>query len=350
MKELQKGFKELLDLETKARDMYSEMLRGISDKEIAKKLDFIKKQETEHILFAKELIRISKKAEQRKTKPRISKQILVRLEGDFAFKRYLLNTIIQLLEAKLYTFTLLNLLGRKNIEFKKASKLHQDLMNTTIHQLKTPIAITNLVSQLLLKQEKEKLTKNQKQMIDRVTTANKSMLTLVNDLLGVSKIEEGEGKLKMEDKFDLLKIFKNIINELDYSIKTNRQKINIQTFKKDIILLSNEDILKKIIYNLLTNAIQYGRKDGKILIVIEREEPQKILVSISDDGIGIPAEEKIYIFKKFYRASNAQQAYHKGTGLGLYLVRELLKKIGGKIWFESEDDKGTTFYVTLPFL
>ncbi|MBL7141602.1 HAMP domain-containing histidine kinase [Patescibacteria group bacterium] len=350
MKELQKNFKDLLGLETKARDMYSEMLQGISDKEIVKKLDFIRKQEVGHILFAKELIRISKKAEQRRAKPRIPKEALVQLEGDFVFKRYLLNTMIQLLEAKLHTFSLLNLLGRKNIEFKKAAKLRQDLMNTTIHQLKTPIAITNLVSELLLKQEKEKLTKEQKEMIGRVTTANKSMLALVNDLLGASKIEEGKGRLKREDKVDLLKILKEIINELDYSIKTNRQKINLQTFKKDIILLSNEDVLKKIIYNLLTNAIQYGRKGGKTLIVIKRKKPRKILISISDDGIGIPAEEKRYIFKKFYRASNAKQAYRKGTGLGLYLVRELLKKIGGKIWFESEEGEGTTFYVTLPFL
>ncbi len=330
--------------------MYAETIQNINDEEIAAKLKFIEREEFGHIKLAEKLVEISKTAERRKGGQRISKESLFQIRTDFILKRRLLTSIIQLLATKVETFTLLSLLGRKSKKFEKADRLRQDFISTIAHQFKTPLTVTKYVLAEFLGGEGE--TKGepteQEKMAEQMITANKSMFSLVDDLLEVSRIEEGR-KSELE-KFDLIQLLREILKELDYLIKTKKQKAIFQTFKKSIILFNDRKAVNKVIFNLLTNAINYGKKKGKIKVEIKKEKGKKILVSVSDDGIGIPEEEQKNIFKKFYRASNAVKFNPGGTGLGLYIVKELVKKINGKIRFKSKEKEGTAFYIELPFL
>jgi two-component system sensor histidine kinase VicK len=102
-----------------------------------------------------------------------------------------------------------------------------------------------------------------------------------------------------------------------------------------------------MIQNVLTNAVRYTPTDGVVRFQVTRR-PEDILFTISDTGIGIPAGARDKIFTKLYRADNARSAQPNGNGLGLYMVKSILEHAGGRIWFESEEGKGSTFYVTIP--
>ena len=348
MKELQKEFKKLLSLETMARDLYSDILRqSIGDRETVNKINSIKNQEAGHILMAKELIKISSQAELRKDKPYFSGKALKSLVGDKIIKRNLLFNIVKLLDAKVRTFTLLGLVGREAFKFKKADKERQEFTKMITHQLRTPLTASNWISELFLKKNREKMTKDERKMIEQIRANNKIIFSFVDDLLEAGRIEEMP-KLEKTEKVDLVKIFKEAIKDLAPLIKNKKQKISISSLKDEIIILSDEKSLKNIISNLISNAINYGKNKGKILIKIKTGGINKILFSVADNGIGIPKKERKNIFKKFFRAPNARNFYEAGTGFGLYVVKELTKKLGGKVWFESEENKGTTFYVSFP--
>ncbi len=340
---LLKSFKNLLDLEIKARDIYSEILQDINDKEISLKLGHIKDQEIIHILYAKKLVQIGKRAAQRKNKPKVDKETIGFLRQDIVFKKQLLNTTIQLLDFRIQAFAL-----------AKTDKFHEELIHTLAHQLKTPLTVTKWISGSLLN-KKTGLTEKQKEMVGQVKIANESMFFLVDDLLESSRIEDSAEDLNFE-KFDLVKLCKEIIRELSYLTEQKKQKIDFQVFEKEVVIISNKNTLQKIIHNFLTNAIQYGKKN--ILIKIKKDRKAgRILLSVSDDGIGIFKGEQKHIFEKFFRTPNAQKVHPKGTGLGLYIVKGLVEKIEGKIWFESpasstkrseEKGKGATFYISIP--
>jgi len=344
MKELQKSFKELLSLEIRARDLYLGILgQDIGDEETNHQIGFIKNQELGHIIMARELIKISQKAELRKSGFHLSQKTLNSLKGDITFKRILLNGIIKLLDAKTRTFALLGFLGKEAIKFKKTDKARQELTKIIAHQLKTPLTVSSWIAESLLRR-KEKLTENEKEIVEEIRSQNKTMFSLVDDLLEADRVEEIEKK----EKVNLVKITKETLGGLEYLIKNKKQEVVSQYFKDEIVIFSEEKSLRKIISNLLTNAVNYGKKEGKIFISVKRLGANKILFSVSDDGIGIPLKEQKNIFKKFFRASNAKDLYQKGTGLGLYIVKELTKKLGGRVWFESKESKGATFYVKLP--
>src|SRR3989344_9263294 len=129
MEKLQKSFKKLLTLETEARDIYSDILLGLTNNDLIEKITFIKNQEIGHMKLVKILIKMGELAEKRKKEPRISEKDLAYLNNDFLFKRQLLNTINELLNTKIQTFTLLNLLGAKSLKFEKTEKLYQNLIN-----------------------------------------------------------------------------------------------------------------------------------------------------------------------------------------------------------------------------
>ncbi|HHE76682.1 MAG TPA: ATP-binding protein, partial [Candidatus Parcubacteria bacterium] len=113
-------------------------------------------------------------------------------------------------------------------------------------------------------------------------------------------------------------------------------------------VFTDASLLKLVIENLIDNAIHYTRKGGEVSVNIERKNGRNIIFKIKDDGIGISEEEKKYIFKKFFRAENALRKRTRGNGLGLYICKSIIEKLGGKIWFDSKLNKGTTFYFTLP--
>ena len=341
----QDKFQKLFVMETRARDNYAEILPDIDDKQMAERIAFIRDQEAGHMRLAQELVKMNEKAEQRKVAPRIKENTLVQLRVELKLKSDLINATIHFLAREMQIFNLLESLGSKSREFAKAEKSRRDSMNVIAHQIKTPLTTTKYISEILLT-GKQKTAKEQRAMIGRVREANKSMFVLVDDLLDAIRVEEDEQGI-VKEKVDFIILLKEIITEIDSLAKIKKQKIIFRPFKEEIAIKSNRNILKKIFFNLIANAVNYGKEGGVVEIQI-REKDRKLLVSIADNGIGIPQKDQKNIFKKFFRASNAQLIHPQGTGLGLYIVKGMLRRLKGTISFESKEKLGTTFNISIP--
>jgi signal transduction histidine kinase len=342
MKNLEKSFRNLLDLEIKAKDIYDKMMENGLDEESLKNIKRIELEEVGHIKKAEALILLNKMADKRKNKA-VRKKTADFFKKDFLFKQSLLETISGLVDSRIETMELLEMFGKNNEKFIKSGRARQDLVNKIIHDLKTPLTLTKWLTDTLLKEE-EGLSQNQEKMIKEIEDSNQSIISFVEDLISTEKAESPGMNIEKKE-FDLVRLAEDIIKELNPLLSSRGQKVIFTAFNSSIVIKNSEDFLSTIISNLLTNASQYGLKKNISLEI--KKDKEGILMAISDKGIGIPENQKAHIFEKFFRTTNARAAYEKGTGLGLYIVKTLADKIGSKIWFESKENRGTTFYVRL---
>ena len=171
------------------------------------------------------------------------------------------------------------------------------------------------------------------------------MVNLVNALLNVSRLELGT--FAVEPKLIELAEFVDVIIK-DAKQETKRKKLQVKSFISGKSTVNVDlNILHIVIQNLISNAIKYTPDKGQITMDINNKD-HELLIKIVDSGYGIPKDQQDKVFTKFFRAENIRTQNTDGTGLGLYVVKSMLEKIGGKIWFESEENKGTTFYVDIP--
>jgi len=230
---------------------------------------------------------------------------------------------------------------------RKIDQAKTEFVSLASHQLRTPLATVKWYVEMLLDEDVGKLHNQQKQYLKEIDIGNERMIDLVNALLNVSRIEMGTFAVDLE-KADIGRIADEAIHELELQIK----KKNLKLIKKYDKLLTKINLDSKLIdmvfHNLLSNAVKYTPKGGKILLEIKVNDPD-ILVSVSDTGYGIPKKDQGKIFTKMFRADNIKEKDTTGTGLGLYIVKSIVEKsAGGKIWFKSAKDKGTTFSFTIP--
>jgi len=169
---------------------------------------------------------------------------------------------------------------------------------------------------------------------------------LVNALLNVSRIDLGTFAI-VPEPCDFVELSKSVLSELIPGIKTKKMEIE-EVYDKNLPKINADPKLARIIFqNLLSNAVKYTPEKGKISVSIKKED-KDILITVKDTGYGIPKKDQPRTFEKLFRADNVRQKDPDGTGLGLYILKSILEQSGGKIWFESEENKGTAFYVTIP--
>jgi|WetSurMetagenome_2_1015567.scaffolds.fasta_scaffold00606_16 signal transduction histidine kinase len=236
-------------------------------------------------------------------------------------------------------------------EQKKLDKMRTEIISITSHQLRTPSTIIKGNLEMVLGGDFGKINKQQKELLNDTYAGNERMIRLINDLMDVAKIDEGKFKLvtepaQLEDV--VAEVIKNIMPlakekkvslSYDYPasplppVKINRQKV------------------VQVIQNIIDNAINYSSFDNKGKVSVEIQEVSNSLEFIvKDNGIGIPKDEQDKMFERFSRGSNtAKLDPGKGSGLGLYIAKAVVEQGGGRIWFESEENKGTTFHVTFPY-
>ncbi len=228
---------------------------------------------------------------------------------------------------------------------KQIEKTREDLLSLASHQLRTPLSGTKWLIETLKKGIHGPLTEGQKEYIDELYKINERMTGLVHDMLGVLRLEGDHAKIKSETVS--LKDLLHIVFETLHGIAESKQ-IKIQ-MPEDASFTINTDplLLRNILESLVGNAINYSESGREVVVWIE-QKPSEILFAVKDSGIGIPKAEQRQIFERFYRASNAKTFDTRGSGLGLYIASMLAKKIGAHLTFESEEGKGSTFYVHLP--
>jgi len=229
------------------------------------------------------------------------------------------------------------------ITSREIEHMREEMISLTSHQLKAPLTAIKGNLELL---KDGKLGTEEKGFVNEAELAAKAMNRLVRDLLNISKIEQGRIDFKLES-VQVENLIDNVIKRLAPIAK--QRKVRVEFKKPDQPLPKVEadpEYLQEALQNIISNAIDYTKNE----VVIElKKQKGDLLMICNDNGIGIPKDEQSKIFEKFYRTSNAKQTKLGGTGLGLNIAKAIIEKFDGKIWFESEENKGTTFYVSLPF-
>jgi PAS domain S-box-containing protein len=228
----------------------------------------------------------------------------------------------------------------------EVDKAKTEFVSLASHQLRTPLTAINWYSEMLLDGDVGPLAKKQKEYLSEIYGAGLRMATLVKALLNVSRIELGTFAIEPKPT-DIFGIARNVIKESSHLMAEKKQNVT-EKFDESIGMVNvDPDLMGIIVQNFFTNAVKYTPEKGTITLTIEKREDQ-LVVSVSDTGYGIPEAQKDKIFEKFFRADNVKEKDTNGTGLGLYIAKEIAEKAGGKIWFESAENKGSTFYFSLP--
>lgn len=232
---------------------------------------------------------------------------------------------------------------------KMIEKMKTEFVSISAHQLRTPLSAIKWTLKTLLDGDLGEITKEQRGFIEKCYESNERMINLINDLLDVTRIEEGKYLYKpVLSNLELVIQF--VINSHQDQLNRKKLKLEFKKLKNKIpqVLIDVEKI-RLAIDNLLENSIRYTPEGGKIIITLDcSDEKQEVEFTIQDTGVGIPKDQQGRIFSKFFRGANVIRMETEGSGLGVFLAKNIIEAHGGKIWFESEEGKGTTFYFSLP--
>lgn len=234
---------------------------------------------------------------------------------------------------------------------KQIEDAKTEFVSMASHQLRTPLTSLKWNLELLEDGDLQSLDDDQLEQIEEIHHSTYRMIGLINSLLNVSRIEMGTFAINSETI--LLKEHVSTVIEQFKEVLRNRSIQVVTSFHQSPRIYQIDPVVLDIILeNLLSNAIKYSHDDSKIEMSLsrgERSSQKALIIQVKDYGIGIPASEQSQIFRRLYRASNAVATNTIGTGIGLYMVKKVVFEIGGDIWFETEEGKGTSFYVALPW-
>lgn len=228
---------------------------------------------------------------------------------------------------------------------KELEKIRRDFVANVSHELRTPLTTIKGYAETLLEGAlKEEVASQFVQVIKRHSDR---LEKIVEDLLILSTIESKEFQLKMES----LSVSDLIGDVLDFIKEPlNRKKISVSVgeLSPTLMVFGDRQYLEQVLTNILDNAIKYGHEGGRIAISATERDQREIEISVKDDGIGIPKEDLLRVFERFYRVDKGRSSELGGTGLGLSIVKHIVQAHGGRVWAESQLEEGSTFYFTLP--
>jgi signal transduction histidine kinase len=221
-----------------------------------------------------------------------------------------------------------------------------EFVSLASHQLRTPLSAIRWYAEMLTNYERERLSDDQKKFIEVISKSNLRMIDLVNSLLNVSRLELGTFAVEPIE-LNLAEAAQIVISDLKPKIEEKKLKLN-ENYQEGLPNISADPILVRIIIqNLLSNAVKYTPLEGRISLSILAHE-NDFLIKVTDTGYGIPDSQKAHMFNKLFRAENVKAKDTDGNGLGMYIVKAILDSVNGRVWFDSKENLGTTFYVTMP--
>ena len=235
-----------------------------------------------------------------------------------------------------------------NVQINEVSRLKSEFLANMSHELRTPLNSILGFSEILKDNLAGALSDEQRvECLEAIHASGEHLLQLINDVLDMSKIEAGRMDLVLEE-FAVDSSIREVITVVKSLAGRKNIELSIATEPEDLVVYADKGKFKQVIYNLLSNAIKFTPESGSVFVDTKvREQAGDMLVTVTDTGVGIPAEHIDKIWGEFYMVQGEHQT-QKGTGLGLALVRKLVELHGGQIDVFSEEDKGSTFSFTMP--
>lgn len=227
-------------------------------------------------------------------------------------------------------------------EINKLSNQKDEFLAIASHELKTPLTSVKAYGQVLQTIFENKDDTEAVMALQRMDKQINKLTGLINDLLDVTRIQSGKLQFD-EEQFDLTALTQEILENLQLTTQKHTIKKDL---REKVLFFGDRERIGQVIINLVNNAIKYSPAGGDIAVSL-RNGSDQILLSVQDVGIGIPDDTQSKVFEQFYRANNHKHAI-AGMGIGLYISSEIVHRSGGKIWVESKEDVGSTFYVSLP--
>ena len=246
-------------------------------------------------------------------------------------------------EKKVGTLVILHNVTRE----KLVDRMKSEFVTLAAHQLRTPLSAVKWSLRMLLDEDLGKLSKEQKNFLQDTYKTNERMISLVNSLLNVSEIEEGKylSKIVLSSIEDIIQ---SIVDAHKKEVKKRKLKFEFKKPEEQLPkLMLDVKKMRIAIKNIFDNALKYTLPGGKVSISLKKDE-KEIEVQIQDTGVGIPQEQQGKVFTKFFRGDNVIKIETEGTGLGLFMSKNIIEAHGGRIWFESREGKGSSFYFTIP--
>jgi len=228
----------------------------------------------------------------------------------------------------------------------EANRMKSEFVSVVSHQLRSPLSNLKWVIELLMSGRISSVSEKQLEYFKILRENSERMEELVQDLLTVSRIEQGKLPLKKEEII-LEDLVKSAIKDMEIFARASNVKMEFSSEKNLPRITGDPSQLKLTVDNLLDNAIRYVKENGKVELNLKKKN-SNLYFEVKDNGVGIPQNDQKYIFQKFFRSGNIKRHQTQGSGLGLYITKSIIEKSGGKIGFTSQEGVGSTFWFTLP--
>lgn len=237
-------------------------------------------------------------------------------------------------------------LKEANDELTKLNRIKSDFVSMVSHELRTPLTSIKGYVSLVLDGDVGPINEQQKEFLSIVNKENQRLTTLISDLLDIQKIESGKMPFNFKE-FSVNNFFKSYMKELGNLKANNNASITFSCPENLPVIKVDEDKIKQVLTNLISNAIKFSQPKPKIKIEV-RNERDYLQVNVTDNGIGIDKKDIPNLFQKFYQIDSHSNRKAGGTGLGLSICKYIIKRHGGEIGVSSKPGRGSTFCFTLP--
>lgn len=238
--------------------------------------------------------------------------------------------------------------NRKLKDVISLENLKTDFLSNVSHEFKTPLNIILLSTQLMLSDinSGKEINCNQfEKNMKRIKQNSNKLLSLINNLIDMTKIQDGFYTLELK-KYNIVEVVENIVDSVADYIENRKRNIIFDTEEEQISVLCDPEKIERILYNLFSNALKYTDEGGNIIIKMNYDNnKENVIISVKDDGIGVPKEKAKIIFDRFSRILSRDC---EGSGIGLSLVRSLVALHKGNIWLNEANEKGAEFLISLP--
>ena len=245
-------------------------------------------------------------------------------------------------------------------EMEQLNRLKDDFLSLAGHELRTPLTAimgyTELLNRTLKKvpdlngneagsnATRVRNNTQEQQSLEQIIHQVRRMARLIDELVDLTHMRNELFRLNLQENVNLVSIVRQVI---DQNAAYSNRKITLKTAQEPILITTDEARLEQVLNNLVSNAIKYSPADKPITVTIEQNK-QQVVVGVQDQGEGLNEEEQVHIFERFYRANAFATEKIDGLGLGLYIASEIMSRLGGRLWVESQKGHGSTFFVSLP--